>query len=39
MHPAVQEKGARLRFFISSQHTEAQIAAAVDALAAEAAAL
>ena len=30
-YPAVPEKGARLRFFISSMHTEEQIRSAVDA--------
>ena len=35
LHPAVEEKAARLRFFFSAEHTEAQIAAAVDATAEE----
>ena len=35
VYPAVQERGARLRFFISSEHTEAQIQHAVQTLAAE----
>jgi 8-amino-7-oxononanoate synthase len=35
LHPAVPEKGARLRFFLSSEHTEAQIEATVDILAEE----
>ncbi|MBI1216325.1 MAG: aminotransferase class I/II-fold pyridoxal phosphate-dependent enzyme [Alphaproteobacteria bacterium] len=30
--PAVEERSARLRFFVTSQHTEGQIAATVDAL-------
>jgi len=33
LHPAVPEKSARLRFFISCMHTEAQIAQAVQATA------
>ncbi len=36
LYPAVQERAARLRFFISSEHTEAQIDATVAALADEA---
>ncbi|MGA2189106.1 MAG: aminotransferase class I/II-fold pyridoxal phosphate-dependent enzyme [Steroidobacteraceae bacterium] len=35
VYPAVQERGARLRFFISSEHTEAQIRTTVEALAQE----
>jgi 8-amino-7-oxononanoate synthase len=35
VYPAVQERSARLRFFISSEHTETQIHATVDALAEE----
>ena len=35
VYPAVQERSARLRFFISSEHTEAQILTTVDALAQE----
>jgi 8-amino-7-oxononanoate synthase len=35
VYPAVQERSARLRFFISSEHTEEQIQNAVDALAQE----
>jgi 8-amino-7-oxononanoate synthase len=35
VYPAVQERAARLRFFISSEHTEAQIHASVDAVAEE----
>lgn len=35
LYPAVQERGARLRFFISSQHTEEQIRTTVEALAQE----
>jgi 8-amino-7-oxononanoate synthase len=33
IHPAVEEKAARLRFFISSAHSEEQISFAVDATA------
>jgi len=33
LYPAVEEKAARLRFFITSLHTEAQIGAAVNAVA------
>jgi 7-keto-8-aminopelargonate synthetase-like enzyme len=33
LHPAVPERSARLRFFMSSEHTEAQIDATVAALA------
>ena len=33
MHPAVEEAAARLRFFITSVHTDSQIDGAVDALA------
>ena len=35
LHPAVEEKAARLRFFITATHTEEQIRAAVDATATE----
>ncbi|MDB6100010.1 MAG: wcbT [Gammaproteobacteria bacterium] len=35
VYPAVQERAARLRFFISSEHTETQIHASVDAVAEE----
>jgi 8-amino-7-oxononanoate synthase len=35
VYPAVQERSARLRFFISSEHTEIQIRTTVDALAEE----
>jgi 8-amino-7-oxononanoate synthase len=35
VYPAVQEGAARLRFFISSEHTEAQIRTTVEALAQE----
>jgi 8-amino-7-oxononanoate synthase len=35
VYPAVQERGARLRFFISCEHTEAQIRTTVEALAQE----
>ena len=35
VYPAVQERAARLRFFLSSEHTEAQICSTVDALAEE----
>jgi 8-amino-7-oxononanoate synthase len=35
VYPAVQERSARLRFFISSEHTEDQIRATVEALAEE----
>ncbi len=35
LYPAVQERAARLRFFISSEHTEAQVQSTVDALAEE----
>ena len=35
VYPAVQERAARLRFFISSEHTEAQIRTTVEALAQE----
>lgn len=35
VYPAVQERSARLRFFISSQHTEEQIRITVEALAEE----
>jgi len=34
LHPAVPEKQARLRFFMSSEHRESEIEAAVEALAA-----
>ncbi len=35
LHPAVEEKAARLRFFITSNHTERQIRETVDAVADE----
>jgi 8-amino-7-oxononanoate synthase len=35
LYPAVQERSARLRFFISSEHTPAQVQMTVDALAEE----
>lgn len=35
VYPAVQERSARLRFFVSSEHTEAQIRETVEALAEE----
>ncbi len=35
MYPAVEEKAARLRFFITSNHTERQIQGTVDAVAEE----
>jgi 7-keto-8-aminopelargonate synthetase-like enzyme len=35
LHPAVEEKAARLRFFITSDHTEAQIRDTVEAVAEE----
>ncbi len=35
LHPAVEEKAARLRFFITSDHTEAQMRDTVDAVAEE----
>lgn len=35
VHPAVPERAARLRFFISSEHTEAQICSTVETLAEE----
>ncbi len=35
LHPAVEEKAARLRFFITSNHTEKQIRETVDAVAEE----
>jgi 8-amino-7-oxononanoate synthase len=35
VYPAVQERSARLRFFISSEHTEAEIHMTVEALAEE----
>jgi len=35
LHPAVEEKAARLRFFITSSHTEKQIRETVDAVADE----
>ncbi|BBP00750.1 aminotransferase class I/II-fold pyridoxal phosphate-dependent enzyme [Sulfuriferula nivalis] len=35
LYPAVPEKSARLRFFVSSEHTEAQIAHTVEVLATE----
>ncbi len=38
-HPAVEEGRARLRFFVTAEHTEAQLLATADALAAELAAL
>lgn len=33
IHPAVEEKASRLRFFLSSEHTEEDMATALDALA------
>jgi 7-keto-8-aminopelargonate synthetase-like enzyme len=39
LHPAVEETAARLRFFISSLHTDAQIRTAVETLAEEVAQL
>jgi 7-keto-8-aminopelargonate synthetase-like enzyme len=35
LHPAVEEKAARLRFFITSSHTEEQLRRTVDTLAEE----
>jgi 8-amino-7-oxononanoate synthase len=35
LHPAVEESASRLRFFITSMHTEAQIRYTVDAIVAE----
>jgi 8-amino-7-oxononanoate synthase len=35
LHPAVEERMARLRFFVTARHTEEQIRAATDALAEE----
>ena len=35
VYPAVAERSARLRFFVSSEHTEEQISSTVDALAEE----
>jgi 7-keto-8-aminopelargonate synthetase-like enzyme len=35
LHPAVPERSARLRFFVSSQHTEAHIESSVGILAEE----
>jgi 7-keto-8-aminopelargonate synthetase-like enzyme len=35
LYPAVSEKAARLRFFMSSGHTEAQIDKALEALSLE----
>ena len=35
LHPAVEEKAARLRFFITAAHSEAQIRDTVDAVAEE----
>ena len=35
LHPAVEEQAARLRFFITSNHTEQQIRDTVDAVAEE----
>lgn len=35
VHPAVEERASRLRFFITSNHTEAQIRYTIDALAEE----
>jgi 7-keto-8-aminopelargonate synthetase-like enzyme len=32
LHPAVEEKAARLRFFITSRHTEKQIRDTVEAV-------
>lgn len=33
IHPAVEERAARLRFFVSSMHSEAQVEAAIEAVA------
>ena len=33
VYPAVEERAARLRFFVSALHTEAQIKSAIDQLA------
>jgi len=35
VYPAVQERSARLRFFVSSEHSEDQIRATIEALARE----
>ena len=35
VYPAVQQRSARLRFFVSSEHTEEQIRATIEALAQE----
>ena len=35
LHPAVEETAARLRFFITSRHTEEQIRRTIDVLAEE----
>lgn len=35
LHPAVEERGARLRFFVTSEHTPDQIAETIEALAEE----
>jgi hypothetical protein len=35
LHPAVEEKAARLRFFITSEHSEAQIRDTVEAVSEE----
>jgi hypothetical protein len=35
LHPAVEEKATRLRFFITSRHSEEQIRQAVEAVAEE----
>ena len=35
LHPAVEEKAARLRFFVTAAHSEAQIRDTVDAVAEE----
>ena len=35
LHPAVEEKAARLRFFITASHTEEQIRYTIDVLAEE----
>jgi 8-amino-7-oxononanoate synthase len=35
VYPAVQERAARLRFFVSSEHTESQIRSTIEALAEE----
>ncbi len=35
LHPAVEESAARLRFFVTAKHTEAQIRTTVETLAEE----